>query len=114
MAAGAQRDQNLELARLHIDLLEVLQQKTAGNLDSQIVLVSDGDLGRPHHGPAAVGELAVRGEVVVELPSGQERLDHAADLGHLEQALAVLSSPPPDPSRTGATAARLCYTPVSN
>lgn len=32
-----------------------------------------------------------------------------ADLGHLEQALAVLSSPPPDPSRTGATAARLCY-----
>lgn len=32
-----------------------------------------------------------------------------ADLGHLEQALAVLSSPSPDPSRTGSTAARLCY-----
>ena len=32
-----------------------------------------------------------------------------ADLGHLDQALAVLSSPPPDPSRTGTTAARLCY-----
>ncbi len=32
-----------------------------------------------------------------------------ADLGHLDQALAVLSSPAPDPSRTGATAARLCY-----
>jgi hypothetical protein len=32
-----------------------------------------------------------------------------ADLGHLDQALAVLSAPTPDPSRTGATAARLCY-----
>lgn len=32
-----------------------------------------------------------------------------ADLGHLDQAMAVLSSPAPDLSRTGATAARLCY-----
>ena len=32
-----------------------------------------------------------------------------ADLGHLDAALAVLSSPPPDPSRAGPTAARLCY-----
>jgi tetratricopeptide (TPR) repeat protein len=32
-----------------------------------------------------------------------------ADLGQLEQALAVLSSPQPDPSRTGSTAARLFY-----
>ncbi|MFN8071403.1 MAG: tetratricopeptide repeat protein [Mycobacterium sp.] len=32
-----------------------------------------------------------------------------ADLGHLEQAMAVLSSPAPDPSRTGTTAARLFY-----
>lgn len=32
-----------------------------------------------------------------------------ADLGHLDQALAVLSAPPPDPSRTGPTAARLFY-----
>ena len=32
-----------------------------------------------------------------------------ADLGHLDQALAVLSSPTPDPSRTGSTAARLFY-----
>jgi len=32
-----------------------------------------------------------------------------ADLGNLDQALAVLSSPPPDPSATGSTAARLCY-----
>ena len=31
------------------------------------------------------------------------------DLGQLDQALAVLSAPPPDPSRTGSTAARLCY-----
>ncbi|MFN0142109.1 MAG: hypothetical protein ACKVP6_01510 [Mycobacterium sp.] len=31
------------------------------------------------------------------------------DLGQLEQALALLSSPPPDPSRTGSTAARLLY-----
>jgi tetratricopeptide (TPR) repeat protein len=32
-----------------------------------------------------------------------------ADLGQLEQALAVLSSPKPDAARTGQTAARLCY-----
>ncbi|BBZ04177.1 hypothetical protein MCHIJ_36140 [Mycolicibacterium chitae] len=32
-----------------------------------------------------------------------------ADLGQLEQALAVLASPAPDPSRTGQTAARLFY-----
>jgi tetratricopeptide (TPR) repeat protein len=32
-----------------------------------------------------------------------------ADLGQLEQALALLSSPHPDPTRTGATAARLFY-----
>ncbi len=32
-----------------------------------------------------------------------------ADLGHLEQAIALLSSPAPDPSRTGTTAARLFY-----
>jgi len=32
-----------------------------------------------------------------------------ADLGHLDQAMALLSSPAPDPSRTGATAARLFY-----
>lgn len=32
-----------------------------------------------------------------------------ADLGQFEQALAVLSSPAPDPSRTGSTTARLCY-----
>ncbi len=32
-----------------------------------------------------------------------------SDLGQFEQALAVLSSPPLDPSRTGPTAARLLY-----
>jgi tetratricopeptide (TPR) repeat protein len=32
-----------------------------------------------------------------------------ADLGQLEQALALLSSPQPDPTRTGSTAARLFY-----
>ena len=32
-----------------------------------------------------------------------------ADMGQLEQALAVLSSPSPDPSRSGSTAARLFY-----
>lgn len=32
-----------------------------------------------------------------------------ADLGQLEQALVVLSTPQPDPSRTGSTAARLLY-----
>ena len=32
-----------------------------------------------------------------------------ADLGHFDQALAVLASPAPDPSRTGSTAARLFY-----
>ena len=32
-----------------------------------------------------------------------------ADLGQLDQALAALSKPPIDPTRTGQTAARLCY-----
>ncbi|MCI4675575.1 tetratricopeptide repeat protein [Candidatus Mycolicibacterium alkanivorans] len=32
-----------------------------------------------------------------------------ADLGQLDQALALLSSPQPDPSRTGTTSARLFY-----
>ena len=32
-----------------------------------------------------------------------------ADLGHLDQAIAVLSSPPLDPTRTGDTPARLFY-----
>ncbi|WP_319434592.1 tetratricopeptide repeat protein [Mycobacterium sp. RTGN5] len=32
-----------------------------------------------------------------------------SDLGQLEQALAVLTSPQPDPTRTGSTAARLFY-----
>ncbi|WP_445170332.1 tetratricopeptide repeat protein [Mycolicibacterium sp. Dal123E01] len=32
-----------------------------------------------------------------------------ADLGQLEQALVVLSTPQPDPTRTGSTAARLFY-----
>jgi hypothetical protein len=32
-----------------------------------------------------------------------------ADLGQFEQALAVLASPPPDPTRTGQTPARLSY-----
>jgi tetratricopeptide (TPR) repeat protein len=32
-----------------------------------------------------------------------------ADLGQREQALAILSTPQPDPARTGQTAARLCY-----
>lgn len=32
-----------------------------------------------------------------------------ADLGQLDQALALLTSPQPDPSRTGSTAARLFY-----
>jgi len=33
VAAQSQAEQNLELARLHIELLEVLRDKTAGNLD---------------------------------------------------------------------------------
>ena len=32
-----------------------------------------------------------------------------ADLGQLEQALAILSTPQLDPNRTGSTAARLFY-----
>lgn len=34
-APGGEGRQNRELARLHIDLLEVLEQKTAGNLDAE-------------------------------------------------------------------------------
>lgn len=32
---GGQSSENLEMARIHIDLLDVLRQKTAGNLTSQ-------------------------------------------------------------------------------
>lgn len=35
VAAQAQAEQNLELARLHIDLLSMLREKTAGNLDAR-------------------------------------------------------------------------------
>ncbi|MEE8525680.1 MAG: DUF1844 domain-containing protein [Thermoanaerobaculia bacterium] len=35
LAADSQAEQSLELARLHIDLLALLQEKTAGNLGAQ-------------------------------------------------------------------------------
>ncbi len=35
LASDSKNQQSLELARLHIDLLAVLQQKTAGNLGGQ-------------------------------------------------------------------------------
>lgn len=35
VAGSAKADQSLELARLHIDLMAVLQEKTAGNLNAQ-------------------------------------------------------------------------------
>ena len=93
-------------------LSEFRAAKRMGSTSQLLPLIADCErgVGRPERaielarGPEAaqlVGDDADEMRIVV---AGAR-----ADLGHPEQALAVLSSPPPDPSRTGSTAARLCY-----
>lgn len=46
LRAAAQQDQNLQLARLHIDLLAILREKTAPELPSQELVMLDDLIGR--------------------------------------------------------------------
>lgn len=93
-------------------LAELRAARRMGSKSPLLALIADCErgLGRPER---AI-ELA-RGPEAAQL-SGDDadelRIVAAgarADLGQLEQALTVLSSPPLDPHRTGSTAARLFY-----
>ncbi|CAM2736240.1 hypothetical protein BST27_13310 [Mycobacterium intermedium] len=93
-------------------LAELRAARRMGSKSSLLALIADCErgLGRPER---AI-ELA-RGAEAAEL-SGDDadelRIVAAgarADLGQLEQALTVLSTPQLDPARTGSTAARLFY-----
>lgn len=46
LRAAAQQDQNLQLARLHIDLLAILREKTAPELSAQELAMIDDLIGR--------------------------------------------------------------------
>lgn len=93
-------------------LAELRAARRMGSKSTLLPLIADCErgLGRPQRaielarGPEAA---ALHGDDADEL-----RIVAAgarADLGQLEQALAVLSTPQPDPRRTGSTGARLCY-----
>ena len=56
----------------------------AGDYDAEVVLVADANLRGADEGPAAVAELAVDGEVVVELAAFDERLKLGAELRDFE------------------------------
>src|SRR6266540_2614659 len=56
----------------------------AVHLQPQVVLVADGDLARADHAPGPVGELEVDGEVVIELPAGDEFLQVRLEPLHLQ------------------------------
>jgi len=93
-------------------LAELRAARRMGSKSALLPLIADCErgLGRPER---AI-ELA-RGPEAAQL-SGDDadelRIVAAgarADLGQLEQALTVLSTPPLDPRRTGSTAARLFY-----
>ncbi|BBX61305.1 hypothetical protein MSAS_04790 [Mycobacterium saskatchewanense] len=93
-------------------LAEFRAARRMGSKSALLALIADCErgLGRPER---AI-ELA-RGPEAAEL-SGDDadelRIVAAgarADLGQLDQALTVLATPQPDPSRTGTTAARLFY-----
>lgn len=93
-------------------LSELRAARRMGSKSSLLALIADCErgLGRPER---AI-ELA-RGDEAAQLTgddADELRIVVAgarSDLGQLEQALTVLSTPQLDPSRTGATAARLFY-----
>jgi tetratricopeptide (TPR) repeat protein len=93
-------------------LAELRAARRMGSKSSLLALIADCErgLGRPER---AI-ELA-RGEEATQLSGdGADELrivvaGARSDLGQLEQALTVLSTPQLDPSRTGSTAARLFY-----
>jgi tetratricopeptide (TPR) repeat protein len=93
-------------------LAELRAARRMGSQSALLPMIADCErgLGRPERavelarGPEAA---ALRGDDADEM-----RIVAAgarADLGQLDQALAVLTAPAPDPTRTGSTAARLCY-----
>jgi tetratricopeptide (TPR) repeat protein len=93
-------------------LAELRAARRMGSKSPLLALIADCErgLGRPERalelarGPEAAqlsGDDADELRIVV---AGAR-----SDLGQLDQALTVLSTPQLDPSRTGATAARLCY-----
>ncbi|WP_445160535.1 hypothetical protein ACTXG5_20505 [Mycobacterium sp. Dal123C01] len=93
-------------------LAELRAARRMGSKSSLLALIADCErgLGRPER---AI-ELA-RGEEAAQLSGdGADELrivvaGARSDLGQLDQALTVLSTPQLDPSRTGSTAARLFY-----
>lgn len=93
-------------------LAELRAARRMGSKSTLLPMIADCErgVGRPHRAIelARSSEAAqLRGDDADEL-----RIVAAgarADLGQLEQALAVLASPKLDPQRTGSTAARLCY-----
>lgn len=93
-------------------LAELRAARRLGSTSALLALIADCErgLGRPERAlELARGAEAARlsGDDADEL-----RIVAAGargDLGQLEQALTVLSTPPLDPSRTGSTAARLFY-----
>ena len=93
-------------------LSELRAARRMGSKSSLLALIADCErgLGRPERaielarGPEAA-QLAGDDADELRIVAAGAR----ADLGQLEQALAVLSTPQLDPSRTGSTAARLFY-----
>jgi tetratricopeptide (TPR) repeat protein len=93
-------------------LAEFRAARRMGSKSQLLPLIADCERGVGR--PEKAIELA-RGPEAAELTgddSDEMRIVAAGartDLGQLDQALALLSSPLPDPSRTGSTAARLFY-----
>lgn len=93
-------------------LSELRAARRMGSKSQLLPLIADCErgVGRPERaielarGPEAAGLTGDDADEMRIVAAGAR-----ADLGHLDQALAVLSSPPPDPSRTGTTPARLNY-----
>jgi tetratricopeptide (TPR) repeat protein len=93
-------------------LAELRAARRMGSKSALLPLIADCErgLGRPERaleltrGPEAVQAIGDEADELRIVAAGAR-----ADLGQLEQALTVLSTPQLDPSRTGATAARLFY-----
>ena len=93
-------------------LAELRAARRMGSKSSLLALIADCErgLGRPERaielarGPEAAQLSADDADELRIVAAGAR-----ADLGQLEQALTVLSTPPLDPSRKGSTAARLFY-----
>jgi tetratricopeptide (TPR) repeat protein len=93
-------------------LAELRAARRMGSKSVLLPLIADCErgLGRPHRaielagGPEAAQLSGDNADELRIVAAGAR-----ADLGQLEQALTVLSTPQPDPRRTGPTAARLAY-----